>query len=92
MTRPASVSDWRLRAQSRLPRMMFDYIDGGSYAESTLRRNVEDFERIALRQRILTDVSKLSLSTEVLGEKLSMPVVLADGWTLVIQNLFLSFR
>ena len=77
MTRPASVSDWRLRAQSRLPRMMFDYIDGGSYAESTLRRNVEDFERIALRQRILTDVSKLSLSTEVLGEKLSMPVVLA---------------
>jgi len=77
VTRPASVSDWRLRAQSRLPRMMFDYIDGGSYAESTLRRNVEDFERIALRQRILTDVSKLSLSTEVLGEKLSMPVVLA---------------
>ena len=77
MTKPASVSDWRLRAQSRLPRMMFDYIDGGSYAESTLRRNVEDFERIALRQRILTDVSKLSLSTEVLGEKLSMPVILA---------------
>ncbi|MFZ3032623.1 MAG: alpha-hydroxy-acid oxidizing protein, partial [Parvibaculum sp.] len=60
MTRPASISDWRLRAQRRLPRMMFDYIDGGSYAESTLRRNVEDFERIALRQRILTDVSKLS--------------------------------
>lgn len=77
MTRPASVSDWRLRAQSRLPRMMFDYIDGGSYAESTLRRNVEDFERIALRQRILTDVSKLSLSTEILGEAMSMPIIMA---------------
>ena len=57
--------------------MMFDYIDGGSYAESTLRRNVEDFERIALRQRILTDVSKLSLSTEILGEAMSMPIIMA---------------
>lgn len=57
--------------------MMFDYIDGGSYAESTLKRNVEDLERIALRQRILNDVSKLSLSTEILGEAMSMPVILA---------------
>lgn len=77
MTRPASVSDWRERAQKRLPRMMFEYIDGGSYAETTLKRNIEAMERIALRQRILTDVSKLQLSTEVLGEKLAMPLVLA---------------
>lgn len=77
MTRPASVSDWRERAQKRLPRMMFEYIDGGSYAETTLKRNIEAIEHIALRQRILTDVSKLQLSTEVLGEKLAMPLVLA---------------
>ena len=77
MTRPASVSDWRLRARKRLPRMMFDYIDGGSYAEETLRRNVEAMERVALRQRVLTDVSKLTLSTEVFGQKLAMPVILA---------------
>ncbi|MDO8288334.1 MAG: L-lactate dehydrogenase [Parvibaculum sp.] len=77
MTQPASVSDWRLRAKSRLPRMMFDYIDGGSYAETTLRRNAEAFDEIALRQRILTDVSKLSLETQLFGQKLAMPLVLA---------------
>ena len=57
--------------------MLFEYIDGGSYAESTLRRNVEDFERIALRQRVLNDVSQLSLSTEILGEAMSMPIIMA---------------
>lgn len=77
MTRPASVSDWRLRAHRRLPRMIFDYIDGGSYAETTLGRNVEAMERVALRQRVLTDVSKLNLSTELFGQKLAMPVILA---------------
>ena len=56
---------------------MFDYIDGGAYAETTLRRNVEAIERIALRQRILTDVSKISLETELFGEKLAMPMLLA---------------
>lgn len=77
MTQPASVSDWRIKAQKRLPRMMFEYIDGGAYAETTLRRNVEAIERIALRQRILTDVSKVSLETELFGEKLAMPMLLA---------------
>jgi L-lactate dehydrogenase (cytochrome) len=57
--------------------MMFEYIDGGAYAETTLKRNVEAMESIALRQRILTDVSKLQLSTEVVGQKLSMPLILA---------------
>ena len=76
MTRPASVSDWRLLAQKRLPRMMFDYIDGGAYAEATLRRNVAAMEEIALRQRVLTDVSRLKLSTELFGQTLAMPVIL----------------
>ncbi|HEX7775808.1 MAG TPA: L-lactate dehydrogenase, partial [Parvibaculum sp.] len=77
MAQPASVSDWRGRAKARLPRMMFDYIDGGAYAEITLRRNVEAMEQVALRQRVLRDVSKLHLSTELFGEKLAMPVILA---------------
>ena len=77
MTQPASVSDWRIRAKRRLPRMFFDYIDGGSYAETTLARNVGDMERVALRQRVLTDVSKLDLSTEIFGQKLAMPILLA---------------
>ena len=49
----ASVTDYRELARRRLPRLLFDYIDGGSYAEATLRRNVEDFEDLALRQTIL---------------------------------------
>jgi L-lactate dehydrogenase (cytochrome) len=77
VTRPASVSDWREKAQKRLPRMMFEYIDGGSYAETTLKRNIEAIERIALRQRVLTDVSKLQLSTELFGQTLAMPLLLA---------------
>ncbi len=74
---PASVSDYRELARRRLPRLLFDYIDGGSYAEATLRRNVEDFEDLALRQRVLRDVSEISLETELFGQPLSMPVMLA---------------
>ncbi len=75
--RPVSVSDYRELARRRLPRFLFDYIDGGSYAEVALRRNVEDLERIALRQRVLRDVSTLKLETTLLGQPLAMPVVLA---------------
>ncbi len=73
----AAVSDYRELARRRLPRLLFDYIDGGSYAETTLRRNVEDFESLALRQRVLRDVSEISLATELFGQTLSMPVMLA---------------
>ena len=73
---PASVSDYRELARRRLPRLLFDYIDGGSYAEATLRRNVEEFEAIALRQWVLRDVSTISLETELFGQAMSMPVAL----------------
>lgn len=56
---------------------MFHYADGGSYAEQTLRRNVADLENIALRQRVLKDMSQLDTEIELFGEKLSMPAVLA---------------
>jgi L-lactate dehydrogenase (cytochrome) len=56
---------------------LFDYIDGGSYAEQTLAANVADFAAIRLRQRVLQDVSALSLSTTIFGQTLSMPVALA---------------
>ncbi|MHA4838188.1 FMN-dependent L-lactate dehydrogenase LldD [Sphingopyxis sp. MSC1_008] len=74
---PASVSDFREAARRRLPRFLFEYIDGGSYAEVTLRNNVEDLAAIALRQRVLRDVSKLDLSTELFGQQLALPVALA---------------
>ena len=75
--RPASVSDYRELARRRLPRFLFDYIDGGSYAEVALRRNVEDLERIALRQRVLRDVSKLKLDVTLFGQPMAMPVILS---------------
>jgi L-lactate dehydrogenase (cytochrome) len=64
-------------ARARLPRFLFDYIDGGSYAEVTLQRNVADLEAVALRQRILRDISRIDLATEMFGQKLAMPVALA---------------
>ncbi len=73
----ANVQDFRGQAQRRLPRFLFDYIDGGSYAERTLGKNTEDFERLALRQRVLRDVSRIDLSTELLGTKAAMPLALA---------------
>ena len=77
MRKAASALDYRELARRRLPPFLFEYIDGGSYAEVTLKRNVADLEAIALRQRILTDVSTLDLTTELFGQKLAMPVALA---------------
>jgi len=70
----ACVSDFRREAEKRLPRFLFDYIDGGAYAEVTLRRNVADLAEIALRQRVLVDVSKVDLSTRLFGSEIAMPV------------------
>jgi len=73
----ASVTDYRELARRRLPKFLFEYIDGGSYAEATLRRNTADLESIALRQRVLRDVSAVDVSTTLFGQKLAMPVALA---------------
>src|SRR5690606_1205163 len=71
-----STLDYRALAQRRLPRFLFEYIDGGCYAEVTLRKNVADLERIALRQRVLRDVSTIDVSTTLFGEALALPVAL----------------
>ncbi|HHF0182441.1 TPA: FMN-dependent L-lactate dehydrogenase LldD [Haemophilus influenzae] len=73
----SSASDYREAARRRVPPFMFHYADGGSYAEQTLARNVSDLENIALRQRVLKDMSELDTSIELFGEKLSMPTILA---------------
>jgi L-lactate dehydrogenase (cytochrome) len=75
--RAASPIDYRAIARRRLPHFLFNYIDGGSYAEVTLRSNIADLEQIALRQRVLNDVSTLDLSTELFGTRQAMPVALA---------------
>jgi L-lactate dehydrogenase (cytochrome) len=73
----AAIIDYRELARRRLPRFLFEYIDGGSYAEATLRRNVDDLASVALRQRVLRNVSALDLTTELFGQKLNLPVMLA---------------
>ncbi|HWU93878.1 MAG TPA: L-lactate dehydrogenase [Sphingomicrobium sp.] len=72
--RAASVSDYRALARRRLPHFLFEYIDGGSYEEETLRRNVADLQSIALRQRVLRDVSAIDLGCELFGQRYAMPV------------------
>ena len=74
---PASVEDFRRLAERRLPRFLFDYLDGGAYAEVTLSRNVRDLEKIALHQRILVDVSARSTATYLFGAELTFPLALS---------------
>jgi L-lactate dehydrogenase (cytochrome) len=69
-----NVTDYRALAKARLPHFLFEYIDGGSYDEVTLRRNVEDLQDIALRQRVLRDVSAIDLKTSLFGQEWAMPV------------------
>lgn len=73
----SSSNDYRAAAERRLPPFLFHYIDGGAYAEHTLKRNVEDLSHIALRQRVLNDMSELSLETQLFNETLSMPLALS---------------
>lgn len=73
----SSPDDYREAARRRLPPFLFHYIDGGAYAEQTLARNVEDWRAIALRQRVLQDMSALSLETRLFDEALRLPIVLA---------------
>ena len=77
MRKAASTLDYRELARRRLPHFLFEYVDGGSYGEITLERNVSDLAAIALRQRVLADVSNLDLTTSLFGQQFAMPVGLA---------------
>lgn len=73
----SSPQDYRAAAQSILPPFLFHYIDGGSYSETTLSKNVSDLQNIALKQKVLKNMTDLSLSTEIFGESLALPIVLS---------------
>lgn len=62
----SSASDYREAARRKLPRFLFDYIDGSAYSEHTMRANSADLASIGLRQRILRNVDSLSLKTAAL--------------------------
>lgn len=74
---PASADDYRRIAEKRLPRALFDYIDGAAGAEITLADNAGDFARLRLKQRVMRDVSALDASTTLFGETMAMPLALA---------------
>lgn len=74
---PVTAADYRRLAEKRLPRFLFDYIDGGAGEEQSMRANVDDFSRIRLKQRVMRDVSQVDTGTELFGQSLKMPLVLA---------------
>jgi L-lactate dehydrogenase (cytochrome) len=77
-----SVADLRAVARHRLPRGVFDYIDGGAEDERTARANVEAFARISFRPRVLTGAGEVDPSTTLLGRRVPIPLVLAPtGFT-----------
>lgn len=71
-----STDDFRRLAQRRIPKAIFDYADGGSYDERTIRRNAADLDAMSFRQRVMVDVSKISLASTLLGSPVSMPLAI----------------
>ena len=72
-----NIEDLRRRARRRLPRAVFDYIDGGAEDELTERRNREYFQRLLFNQKVLVDVSQIDQSTTLFGQRLETPLILA---------------
>lgn len=72
-----NVDDLRVRARHRLPRAVFDAVDGGAGAESTLRANEAAFARLDIRPRALADVTQRDMSTAAVGTPMALPVMLA---------------
>ena len=77
-----TIADLKEQARRRVPKMFFDYADSGAWTEGTYRANEEDFHKVKLRQRVLVDMRNRSLASEMIGEKVSMPVAIAPtGFT-----------
>lgn len=76
------IEDLRCVAERKVPRMFYDYVDSGSWTQTTYRSNETDFDRIKLRQRVLVDMDNRSLATQMIGEQVKMPVAIAPtGFT-----------
>lgn len=71
------IEDLRRLARKRVPRMFYDYVDGGSWTEYTYRANESDLQRIEFRQRVACDITHRSTATTMVGQHVSMPVAIA---------------
>lgn len=81
-----TIAELKDLARRRVPKMFFDYADSGSWTESTYRANESDFAKILLRQRVAVNMEGRTLATDMLGEKISMPVALAPTGLTGMQN------
>ncbi|MCP3687219.1 MAG: alpha-hydroxy-acid oxidizing protein [Gammaproteobacteria bacterium] len=72
-----NIADLQKLARRRVPRMFYEYADSGSWTESTYHENQSDFADIKLRQRVAVDIAERSVATEMIGQKVTMPVALA---------------
>ncbi|WP_297323676.1 alpha-hydroxy acid oxidase [uncultured Bartonella sp.] len=77
MRKILEINDLKKIAKRRVPKMFFDYADSGSWTESTYHANEEDFKKIKLRQRVLVDMTNRSLESQMIGQKVAMPVALS---------------
>src|SRR5436190_11492805 len=77
VSRAVNIADLRLMAKRRLPRMVFDYIDGGAEREWTLKENMRAFEDVMFRPRSAVATPKCDLGTTVLGTPIDLPFILA---------------
>lgn len=82
LSKITEIEDLRRIAERKVPRMFYDYVDSGSWTQTTYRNNETDFDRIKLRQRVLVDMEGRSLATKMIGQDVSMPVAIAPtGFT-----------
>ena len=71
------IEDLRVVAESRVPRMFYDYADSGSWTEGTYRSNESDFQKIKFRQRVAVNMEGRSTAATMVGQKAAMPVAIA---------------
>jgi L-lactate dehydrogenase (cytochrome) len=87
MAAPATnIADLRALAKRRVPRAFFEYADRGSYDESTLHENRAALDRLRFRQRVMIDVDRRSLATEIVGQSVSMPLAIAPTGLTGLQH------
>lgn len=86
MTTITCVEDFRKRYQRRVPRMFYDYVEAGSYTESTFHRNESDLQQVLIRQRVGRDISDIDVSATLAGEAAALPVAFAPIGMLGVQN------
>lgn len=82
LSKMTHIEDLRRVAERKVPRMFYDYVDSGSWTQTTYYNNETDFDRIKLRQKVLRNMDGRSLATTMIGQPVTMPVAIAPtGFT-----------